>query len=73
MLSRMESRLEDMRAAHGTSHCALCGFAQTVYFARGRAFHSAFAHVLEVWNGSLFILSLATNVTVTIFIVLRIW
>ncbi|KAI0074050.1 hypothetical protein K474DRAFT_1568913, partial [Panus rudis PR-1116 ss-1] len=52
---------------------AVCGFAQTVYFARAKALHSAFAHILQVWNGSLFSLSLATNVTVTMLISLRVW
>ncbi|KAH8104660.1 hypothetical protein BXZ70DRAFT_606660 [Cristinia sonorae] len=52
---------------------AVCGFAQTVYFARAKALHSAFAHILQVWNGSLFSLSLATNVTVTLLISVRVW
>jgi len=52
---------------------AVCGFAQTVYFARAKKLHSAFAHILQVWNGSLFSLSLATNLTVTILISLRVW
>ncbi len=51
----------------------MCGFAQTVYFARAKALHSAFAHTLQIWNGSLFSLSLATNVTVTLLISLRVW
>ncbi|THH30055.1 hypothetical protein EUX98_g4135 [Antrodiella citrinella] len=52
---------------------AVCGFAQTVYFARAKKLHSAFAHILQVWNGSLFSLSLATNLTVTLLISLRVW
>ncbi|CDO70150.1 hypothetical protein BN946_scf185009.g1 [Trametes cinnabarina] len=52
---------------------AICGFAQTVYFARAKKLHSAFAHSLQIWNGSLFSLSLATNVVVTILIALRVW
>ncbi|KAF7792585.1 hypothetical protein EIP86_003679 [Pleurotus ostreatoroseus] len=52
---------------------AVCGFAQTVYFAKAKKLHSAFAHILQVWNGSLFSLSLATNVTVTVLIALRVW
>jgi len=49
------------------------GFAQTVFFARAKAVHSAFAHILQIWNGSLFSLSLATNATVTLLISLRVW
>ncbi|CAL1712979.1 unnamed protein product [Somion occarium] len=52
---------------------AACGFAQTVYFAKEKALRSAFAHILQIWNGSLFSLSLATNVTVTLLISLRVW
>lgn len=52
---------------------AICGFAQTVYFARAKKLHSAFAHSLQIWNGSLFSLSLATNVVVTVLIALRVW
>ncbi|KAL7277969.1 hypothetical protein ACG7TL_007922 [Trametes sanguinea] len=52
---------------------AICGFTQTVYFARAKKLHSAFAHSLQIWNGSLFSLSLATNVVVTILISLRVW
>lgn len=52
---------------------AVCGFAQTVYFARAKSLHSAFAHILQVWNGSLFGLSLATNVVVTLLISMRVW
>lgn len=50
----------------------VCGFAQTVYFAKATEVHSAFAHILQIWNGSLFSLSLATNVTVTLLISLRV-
>jgi len=52
---------------------AICGFGQTVYFARGQKYHSAFAHPLVVWNGSLFSLSLTTNVVVTALVALRVW
>ncbi|TCD70174.1 hypothetical protein EIP91_004644 [Steccherinum ochraceum] len=52
---------------------AVCGFAQTFYFARAKAAHSAFDHILQIWNGSLFSLSLATNLTVTLLISLRVW
>ncbi|KZT11847.1 uncharacterized protein LAESUDRAFT_641340 [Laetiporus sulphureus 93-53] len=52
---------------------AICGFGQTVYFARGQQYHSAFAHPLVVWNGSLFSLSLTTNVVVTCLVGLRVW
>lgn len=51
----------------------VCGFAQTVYFAKSKHVHSAFARILQIWNGSLFSLSLATNVTVTLLIALRVW
>ncbi|KAI0339096.1 hypothetical protein BDW22DRAFT_1457476 [Trametopsis cervina] len=51
---------------------AVCGFAQTFYFARTKA-QSAFAHTLQIWNGSLFGMSLATNVIVTVLIALRVW
>lgn len=52
---------------------AICGFAQTVYFARGTGLHSAFSPELKIWNGALFSLSLATNVTVTALITVRAW
>ncbi|KZT73959.1 hypothetical protein DAEQUDRAFT_761897 [Daedalea quercina L-15889] len=52
---------------------AICGFGQTVYFARGQKYHSAFAPALVRWNGSLFSLSLATNMVVTILVALRAW
>lgn len=51
---------------------AVCGFTQTVIFARATDLHSAFAHTLQIWNGSLFTLSLATNVVVTILIAIRV-
>ncbi|KAF9814965.1 hypothetical protein IEO21_04815 [Rhodonia placenta] len=52
---------------------AICGFGQTVFFARGQRYHSAFAHPLVLWNGSLFSLSLATNIVVTGLVALRVW
>lgn len=50
----------------------VCGFAQTVYFAQATGLHSAFAHTLQIWNGSLFSLSLATNIVVTTLIAVRV-
>jgi len=52
---------------------AICGFGQTVFFARGQKYHSAFAHPLVLWNGSLFSLSLTTNIVVTCLVSLRVW
>ncbi|KAJ4483535.1 hypothetical protein J3R30DRAFT_3285510 [Lentinula aciculospora] len=52
---------------------AVCGFGQAVIFAEARTTHSAFESNLERWNGSLFSLSLATNVVVTSLIAARIW
>jgi len=52
---------------------AICGFAQTYFFARGTDLHSAFSPELEIWNGALFGLSLATNVVVTLLISTRVW
>ncbi|CCM04916.1 uncharacterized protein FIBRA_07113 [Fibroporia radiculosa] len=52
---------------------AICGFGQTVFFARGQQYHSAFALPLVIWNGSLFSLSLTTNVVVTALVGLRAW
>ncbi|KAJ3997785.1 hypothetical protein F5050DRAFT_1568549 [Lentinula boryana] len=52
---------------------AVCGFGQAVIFAEARTTHSAFGSNLERWNGSLFSLSLATNVVVTSLIAARIW
>lgn len=51
----------------------VCGFAQAIYFARAKAIHSAFNVQLEHWNGSLFSLSLATNVIGTGIIAFRVW
>ncbi|KAI8976423.1 hypothetical protein BD414DRAFT_531010 [Trametes punicea] len=50
---------------------AVCGFAQTVKCARAPMVDSPFAHSLQTWNGLVFGLSLATNVTVTLLISLR--
>ncbi|TFK85018.1 hypothetical protein K466DRAFT_495544 [Polyporus arcularius HHB13444] len=52
---------------------AVCGFAQAIIFAEAKSVHSAFADELEKWNGSLFGLSLVTNVVVTTLIAARIW
>ncbi|KAJ7594904.1 hypothetical protein C8J56DRAFT_927929 [Mycena floridula] len=52
---------------------AVCGFGQGVIFAQAREIHSAFGVELEHWNGSVFILSLCTNVLVTTLIAARIW
>ncbi|GBE85106.1 predicted protein [Sparassis crispa] len=52
---------------------ATCGFAQTVFFARGTDLHSAFSPELKIWNGALFSLSLVTNVIVTCLIAVRAW
>jgi len=52
---------------------AICGFAQTYYFAVGTDLHSAFSPMLEVWNGALFGLSLITNIVVTSLIATRVW
>ncbi|TBU26459.1 hypothetical protein BD309DRAFT_902340 [Dichomitus squalens] len=52
---------------------AVCGFSQAVIFAEAKTVHSAFANELERWNGSLFSLSLVTNVVVTTLIAARIW
>jgi hypothetical protein len=56
----------------------LCGFivsgiGQTYNFARGRDIHSAFNHTLTIWNGLVFSFSLATNLTATSLIALRVW
>ncbi len=51
----------------------VCGFGQAVIFAEARSTHSAFGSQLARWNGSLFSLSLATNVVVTSLIASRIW
>ncbi|OJT13692.1 hypothetical protein TRAPUB_9791 [Trametes pubescens] len=52
---------------------AVCGFSQAIIFAEAKTVHSAFANELERWNGSLFSLSLVTNVVVTTLIAARIW
>ncbi|PBK86866.1 hypothetical protein ARMGADRAFT_1055170 [Armillaria gallica] len=52
---------------------AVCGFGQTVIFAQAKTTHSAFGPNLQRWNGSLFSLSLVTNVVATSFIAFRIW
>ncbi|KAF9061813.1 hypothetical protein BDP27DRAFT_1428576 [Rhodocollybia butyracea] len=52
---------------------AVCGFGQAVIFAQAKSTHSAFSSQLEIWNGSLFSLSLTTNVVVTSLIAFRIW
>ncbi|KAF9455989.1 hypothetical protein BDZ94DRAFT_1276776 [Collybia nuda] len=52
---------------------AVCGFGQGVIFAQAKTTHSAFVSTLARWNGSLFVLSLTTNVVVTTLIAARIW
>ncbi|KAL0581779.1 hypothetical protein V5O48_000256 [Marasmius crinis-equi] len=52
---------------------AVCGFGQSVMFANAKHLHSAFEIELEHWNGSVFILSLVTNIVVTSLIAVRIW
>ncbi|KAE9392005.1 hypothetical protein BT96DRAFT_924966 [Gymnopus androsaceus JB14] len=52
---------------------AVCGFGQAIIFAEAKSTHSAFGPQLEKWNGSLFSLSLTTNVVVTSLIATRIW
>ncbi|KAF9468228.1 hypothetical protein BDZ94DRAFT_1209133 [Collybia nuda] len=52
---------------------AACGLGQGIMFAQSKTTHSAFASTLAHWNGSLYILSLTTNVLVTILIAARIW
>lgn len=56
----------------------LCGFVaagigQTYNFATGQDIHSAFVHTLTIWNGLVFSFSLATNLTATSLIALRVW
>lgn len=51
----------------------VCGFGQGVIFAQAKTTHSAFVSTLAHWNGSLFVLSLTTNVVVTSLIAARIW
>ncbi|THU98435.1 hypothetical protein K435DRAFT_964962 [Dendrothele bispora CBS 962.96] len=52
---------------------AVCGFGQSVIFANGKTIHTAFQSQLARWNGSVFTLSLVTNVVVTVLIGCRIW
>ncbi|KIK67530.1 hypothetical protein GYMLUDRAFT_217920 [Collybiopsis luxurians FD-317 M1] len=52
---------------------AVCGFGQGIIFAEAKTVHSAFESQLEKWNGSLFSMSLTTNVVVTTLIAVRIW
>ncbi|PIL30565.1 hypothetical protein GSI_07265 [Ganoderma sinense ZZ0214-1] len=52
---------------------AICGFGQAYIFATAKTTHSAFATTLARWNGSLFSLSLVTNVVVTGLIAVRLW
>jgi hypothetical protein len=49
------------------------GIGQTYHFATGQAIHSAFVHTLTIWNGLVFSFSLATNLTATSLIALRVW
>ena len=49
------------------------GIGQTYNFARGRDIHSAFTHILTIWNGLVFSFSLATNLTATVLIAVRVW
>jgi len=56
----------------------LCGFVvsgigQTYHFAKGHDIHSAFHRTLTIWNGLVFSFSLATNITATSLIALRVW
>lgn len=51
---------------------AVCGFGQGVIFAQAKTTHSAFGANLARWNGSLFTLSLVTNIVVTSLIAARI-
>ncbi|KAI1784141.1 hypothetical protein LXA43DRAFT_245472 [Ganoderma leucocontextum] len=52
---------------------AICGFGQAYIFATAKGTHSAFATTLARWNGSLFSLSLITNLVVTGLIAIRLW
>ncbi|KAK7472403.1 hypothetical protein VKT23_000517 [Stygiomarasmius scandens] len=52
---------------------AVCGFGQAYIFANAKTIHTAFGTQLARWNGSLFSLSLATNIVVTSLIGFRIW
>lgn len=60
------------RMAHNDSG-SVSGIGQTYHFAKGHDIHSAFHHTLTIWNGSLFSFSLATNITATSLIALRVW
>jgi len=60
------------RRAHDDSR-SVSGIGQTYHFAKGHAIHSAFHRTLTIWNGSLFSFSLATNITATSLIALRVW
>ncbi|KAF5355569.1 hypothetical protein D9758_006347 [Tetrapyrgos nigripes] len=52
---------------------AICGFGQAYIFAHAKTAHNAFETQLSRWNGSLFSISLATNLIVTCLIAFRIW
>lgn len=52
---------------------SVAGIGQTYHFATGQALHSAFVHTLTIWNGLVFSFSLATNLTATSLIALRVW
>jgi len=52
---------------------SVSGIGQTYHFAKGNDIHSAFHRTLTIWNGSLFSFSLATNITATSLIALRVW
>jgi len=52
---------------------SVSGFGQAHIFASGKSIHTAFQSELERWNGSVFALSLATNIVVTTLIGCRIW
>ena len=52
---------------------SVSGIGQTYHFATGQAIHSAFVHTLTIWNGLVFSFSLATNLTATSLIALRVW
>ena len=52
---------------------SVAGVGQTYNFATGRHIHSAFVRTLTIWNGLVFSFSLATNITATSLIALRVW
>ena len=56
-----------------TNTIQVCGFGQGIEFAHAKNTNGIFGSNLAGWNGSLFSLSLATNVTVTSLITFRIW